>query len=117
MSCGCCYRSNSDVQPRIRSRASTPLRSNFKRSMIPPELKTTVSIDAIFRKWPAYACEVRDKLLIGASTYGDASFKRKPQELLTEVMEELKDVSGWAFILWCRCQDLLQELKEKEDAS
>lgn len=79
------------------------------------EPQSPISVDAIVRKWPMYQCMVRDRLLIGARTYGDSSFTRPPGELLAEIAEELMDVTGWAFILWCRIHDLQQELKERTD--
>ena len=77
-------------------------------------LESTISRDAICRLWPAYEALVRYRLLTGCTTYGDQSFKRPPSELLSEIAEELMDVTGWAFILWCRIQTIQQELMEKE---
>ena len=76
------------------------------------EPSNVISRDAVVRKWPMYECLVRDRLLVGADLYGDTSFTRPPNELVKEIAEELLDVSGWAFILWCRIQEL--ELKTKE---
>jgi hypothetical protein len=74
-----------------------------------------ISRDAVVRKWPMYECLVRDRLLVGADLYGDISFTRPPNELLKEVAEELLDVTGWAFILWTRIQELESRLKEPEE--
>jgi hypothetical protein len=59
-----------------------------------------------------YSAMLRDRLLIGAETYGDTSFGASPDKLLDEIQQELLDVSGWAFILWCRIQELQQKLME-----
>lgn len=72
-----------------------------------------ISRDAICRKWPMYEAQVRYRLLAGAQQYGDNSFTRPPSELLKEIAEELMDVTGWAFILWCRVQEMQEKLKEK----
>lgn len=61
--------------------------------------------------WPEYVREVRKRLKRGAETYGDESFKRPVSELLEEIESELMDVSGWAFVLWCR----IRELKKKQE--
>jgi hypothetical protein len=82
-----------------------------------PDPTNAISRDAIFRKWPMYQCLVRDRLIVGADTYGDTSFLRPPSELLSEIAEELMDVTGWAFILWCRIQELQQNMKENQDVS
>jgi hypothetical protein len=81
-----------------------------------PETKSSeISRDAIFRKWPMYECLVRDRLIMGSETYGDISFIRPHTELLKEIAEELLDVSGWAFILWTRIQELESKMKEPEE--
>ena len=49
---------------------------------------------------------LRERLEAGAQSYGDASFRRKPAELASEIEQELLDVCGWAFILWCRLRRL-----------
>ena len=38
----------------------------------------------------------------GEREYGGRSFDLASPRLLDEVLEELEDVAGWAFILWCR---------------
>jgi hypothetical protein len=51
---------------------------------------------------------------MGADAYGDTSFLRPPSELLSEIAEELMDVTGWAFILWTRIQEMQQMLDEQK---
>lgn len=78
-------------------------------------METKVSRDAITRLFPLYSNHLFDRLRIGAENYGDSSFGKGPDELLNEVQEELLDVSGWAFILWCRIAQLQDKLREQKD--
>ena len=59
-------------------------------------------------RWPEFTGAVRARLKKGQAEYGDASFKRPPEELVDEIGEELADVCGWAFVLWCRIRGLEQ---------
>jgi len=52
--------------------------------------------------WPQFMEAVRLRMEKARQAYGDASFSRPLAELAGEVEEELLDVCGWAFILWCR---------------
>ncbi len=52
--------------------------------------------------WPEFMEAIRVRLERGASEHGERSFTRAPAELCGEVEQELLDVCGWAFILWCR---------------
>jgi hypothetical protein len=45
---------------------------------------------------------VSRRLEVGAKVYGEHSFLRPPGEVAGEIEEELLDVCGWAFVLWCR---------------
>ena len=56
--------------------------------------------------WPDFAGTVRARLEKGQAEYGDASFQLPPEELVGEIEEELADVCGWAFVLWCRVRGL-----------
>jgi len=49
---------------------------------------------------------LRERLEAGAQSYGDASFRREPAELAGEIEQELLDVCGWVFVLWCRLRRL-----------
>ncbi len=53
--------------------------------------------------WPDFAGTVRARLEKGQAEYGDTSFRRPPEE-------ELADVCGWAFVLWCRIRGLEKEV-------
>ena len=54
---------------------------------------------------------LRERLEAGARSYGDASFGREPAELAGEIEQELLDVCGWAFVLWCRLRRLAPLLR------
>ncbi len=57
-------------------------------------------------RFTALSDRVAARLEKGRETYGDRSFDRPPDELVDEVEEELLDVAGWGFILWCRMESL-----------
>jgi len=56
--------------------------------------------------WAAFARAVEARLRQGEREYGGASFARPPGELVGEILEELEDVAGWAFVAWCRVRAL-----------
>lgn len=78
-------------------------------------IDTKISKDAITRIFPLYSAHLHDRLRIGAEVYGDSSFGKGPNVLLNEIQEELLDVSGWAFILFCRIQQLQEKLIEEAE--
>jgi hypothetical protein len=58
---------------------------------------------------PGFSRFIRDvnaRLERGRVTYSDRSFSRDPAELLSEIEEELLNVCGWSFLLWCRIHRL-----------
>ena len=40
------------------------------------------------------------RMLVGQDEYQGTSFRRSPQSLGSEIMEELLDIIGWSFIAW-----------------
>jgi hypothetical protein len=64
-------------------------------------------------RWPEFAAAVVARLEKGREAYGDGSFNRLPGELLGEIKEELADVCGWSFVLWCRLHDLEARLADR----
>lgn len=74
-----------------------------------------VSTYAITYMLPLYEQALHDRLVEGSKQYGDASFSCPARELIDQISEELLDVSGWAFILWCQLHDLTNKLKKEED--
>lgn len=57
-------------------------------------------------RWPAFEAIMKERLRDGHDAYGEVSFERRPSILAGEIQQELLDVVGWAFILWCRMRDL-----------
>lgn len=43
---------------------------------------------------------LRKRWKAGAREYGDRSFFRPPFETVDQVLDEVADVAGWAFVLW-----------------
>ena len=62
--------------------------------------------------WPDFAATVRKRLTMGQIEYGDRSFRLPLEELMGEIEEELADVCGWAFVLWCRVCALRETLRK-----
>ncbi len=77
-------------------------------------IKSAVSEKALKELWPVFTEEVLSRLHVGAREYGDESFHRNPGELCEEVLQELDDVMGWGFVLWCRVKRLQERLKSLE---
>ncbi len=70
----------------------------------------TKSKRMIQEQWPIYAEAVQAKLAQGAADYGDASLDADSEALLSEIEEELLDVTGWGFLLWVRLRNLRTKL-------
>ena len=75
-------------------------------------MTTTPLSDSALENWPEFTVALRGRLEAGRRTYGDASFLREPAELTQEIEQELLDVVGWAFVLWCRMRALQNRLGE-----
>jgi len=58
---------------------------------------------------------LRERLEAGERSYGEASLRREPAELAGEIEQELLDVCGWAFVLWCRVRQLGAGLRSEVD--
>jgi hypothetical protein len=56
----------------------------------------------------------RQRMLAGEKEYGNKSFSKHPETLLTEIQEELEDVSMWAFILWERIEQIREAISSNE---
>ena len=67
-------------------------------------MENKISMKMIKEKFPEYVTGIEARLRRGAIEYGDASFMRPPDELLDELIQEVMDISGWAFILWTRLE-------------
>ena len=68
-------------------------------------------------RFTEFARAVNARLEAGRASYGDASFSRHPAVLCGEVEQELLDVAGWGFILWCRMRALRDALDGKAKTS
>lgn len=51
---------------------------------------------------------VNERLDAGSRTYADRSFDRSPADLVGEIEQEILDICGWAFVLWCRIRRRLR---------
>ncbi|MCP4601701.1 MAG: hypothetical protein GY847_14500 [Proteobacteria bacterium] len=49
--------------------------------------------------------KIKARLIKGDKEYQGESFKASPEALKGEILEELEDVAGWAYILWRRLKD------------
>ena len=59
------------------------------------------------QEWVQFSLRLKQRLEAGAKQYGDVSFRRDLGELTGEIEQELLDVCGRAFVLWCRLRRLL----------
>lgn len=66
---------------------------------------------------PEFFSEIQTRMLAGRRAYGDKSFSREPRELLEEVQQELLDVCGWSYVLYCRMARMKDALRDVEPAS
>jgi hypothetical protein len=68
-------------------------------------------------RFPLFSSLVCARLDAGQLEYGDRSFSQPSGELLDEIEEELLDVIGWAYPLWCRLQKLRAAIDRIEKAT
>lgn len=72
---------------------------------------TPISDEAIARKFQSFTERIKARLEMGRATYGDASFELPPAALVEEIRQEVLDVAGWAFVMYCRLQALEDRVK------
>ena len=65
-----------------------------------------ISTVALQADWPKFVTSLAARLAKGAKEYGDVSFTRPLSELLEEIEQEILDQAGWAFIAYCRIQQI-----------
>jgi hypothetical protein len=58
------------------------------------------------RLWPKFRELMEARFTAGHIQYGDRVFLRPPPKTIAEIEQELLDVVGWGFILWCRLRRL-----------
>lgn len=51
------------------------------------------------------------RLAAGAAEYGNASFSRPAPETTAEILDEVLDVAGWAYVLWVQMRQRLEALE------
>ena len=66
---------------------------------------------------PEFFSEVQTRMLAGRRAYGDRSFSKDPRELLEEVQQELLDVCGWSYVLYCRVAQMREALRDVESSN
>lgn len=47
-----------------------------------------------------FVAMLRKRWKSGARTYGDGSFYRPVPETVDQILDEVADIAGWAFVLW-----------------
>jgi len=68
-------------------------------------------------RFPLFSSLVCARLDAGQLEYGDRSFSQPSSELLDEIEEELLDIVGWAYPLWCRLRKLRAAIDRIEKAT
>jgi hypothetical protein len=58
----------------------------------------------------AFVARLRERWKKGAEEYGDASFEAPLLRTSEEMLQEIEDIAGWAFIAWCQLHRRLQRL-------
>lgn len=75
---------------------------------------TTPISDASLPRLSEFTAALHGRVSRGRDTYGDSSFHRPFADVLEEIEEELLDVAGWGFVLWCRVRALRERLADVE---
>lgn len=74
-----------------------------------------ISDEKIIVDFPEYVNQLKARLIAGAESYGDSSFKMSGNHVCKELAQEAIDISGWGFILWARIKDLERKLSVAEE--
>ena len=74
-------------------------------------MENKISANAIRNSFPGCMKLVKTRLIMGAKSYGDVSFRRGPIELIDEVDQEVLDIIGWGFILHHRLMRIKKATK------
>jgi hypothetical protein len=61
---------------------------------------------SVAQRWREFTAAVGKRLAKGQRAYDDRSLVAPPSALAAELEEELLDVAGWGFLLWCRVRAL-----------
>lgn len=54
-----------------------------------------------------FIARLRERWKHGGSVYGEVSFRLPPLATAEEILQEVEDLAGWAFILWCQISERL----------
>ncbi len=65
--------------------------------------------------WHEFVACIELRLDTGAREYGDDSFTSPPLDTVQEIQEELLDVVGWSYILWCKLHKLQAALETRDE--
>jgi len=57
--------------------------------------------------------QLRERLEAGAREYGDQSFVRPVSAIVAELEQELVDLPGWTYILWCQAARKLNMTRDQ----
>lgn len=57
------------------------------------------------------------RLARGAEEYGDASLKRPLAETVEEMLQEVEDIAGWAFVMWVQLRTRLNAVVQAAQRS
>lgn len=50
----------------------------------------------------------------GAKEYGDASFGESPAATTEQILQEIEDIAGWAFVLWVQMLQRVSSVLQKD---
>jgi hypothetical protein len=63
-------------------------------------------------RWPEFVSHLEERLADGDRQYGGWSFGKPHTLLVADLTEELLDIVGWGYILYCRLMDLSKEVDD-----
>lgn len=67
--------------------------------------------------WTEFIKRIEMRMKQGERVYGETSFNRPLVDLGGEIREELEDVCGWSFIMWCRLRDMELRMTDRQKAA
>lgn len=68
------------------------------------ELKARLVKETADHKPHIFLGQLRDRLALGETEYGNASFDREFGQLLDEILQEDVDRAGWSYIIWAKAK-------------
>lgn len=64
-----------------------------------------------------FLSRVAARLDAGREEYGDQSLDRPIDATKQEILEEIEDICGWSFALWCRAQAQIARLERRVEGN